>query len=45
MWKLATALLAGLVAAVPLVPRPAATQTGPIKIGMICASTTTAIRS
>ena len=35
MWKLVTALLAGLLAAVPLVPRPAATQTGPIKIGMI----------
>jgi branched-chain amino acid transport system substrate-binding protein len=35
MWKLVTALLLGLLAAVPLVPRPAATQTGPIKIGMI----------
>jgi branched-chain amino acid transport system substrate-binding protein len=35
MWKLVTALLVGLLAAVPLVPRPAATQTGPIKIGMI----------
>jgi branched-chain amino acid transport system substrate-binding protein len=35
MWKLVTALLAGLLAAVPLVPRPGATQTGPIKIGMI----------